>query len=284
MTRYLSVVFVLLLPFAVLNGQSVVKDPIENFLEFKKPAEGGVYADLQTLYVLDLDINNDGAPVRFISFNGNGGKSGSFWQAYVPDPGGYAPVDDTDDTFYFSRDTFYVGRIKETGQYGLLAYIPGRGGGDLELYRIVNNKVVKTEIGTLDLSNEADVEEFAKYFGSAPDWKGPKQHPERDLTLDDLRSQGYNVDEAIKNATRALSSSTNTPPTPSAMANTVSPMPSAVPTLANPTIPSGTSSPTVTPFTVETKLPGQSTGLLIAGGLLVILIIGGIFAWKRRSR
>jgi hypothetical protein len=227
MTKYLFAIVLLLLPFNFLNAQGIVKDPIEDFLQFKKPAEGGVYSELQVLYVLDLDINNTGIPIRFISFNGNGGKTGSFWQAYAPVPGGYLPVDDTDNAFYFNRDTFYVGTITETGQYGLLAYIPGRGGGDLELYRVINNKVAITDLGALDLSKQSDSDNFNKYFGRAPDWKGPKQHPEKYLTLDDLRSQGYNVDEAIKNATRALSSSAKT--------NIVSPTPSAVPTLANPT-------------------------------------------------
>jgi hypothetical protein len=283
MTKYLFAIVLILSPFNFLNGQGIVKDPIQDFLQFKKPAEGGVYSDLRVLYVLDLDINNTGVPIRFISFNGNGGKSGSFWQAYAPEPGGYVPIDDTDNAFYFSRNTFYVGTITETGQYGLLTYIPGRGGGDLELYRVINNKVVKTDVGSLDLSNEADAEKLKKYFGSAPDWKGPKAHPEKDLTLNDLRSQGYDV-EAIKNATRALNSLTNTLPTPSTTANSVSPLPSAGPVTAHSSAPTNTSSPAATPSAIETKLPGQTTGMPIAAGLLVLLIITGIFAWKRRSR
>lgn len=274
----------MLLPYAVLNGQGIVKEPIEDYLEFKKPAEGGVYANLQTLYVLDLDINNNGVPVRFISFNGNGGEDGNFWQAYVPVAGGYVVADDTDNAFCFRRDTFYVGIVDEAVGYGLLTYFPGKGGGDLGLYQIVNNRVIETDLGALDLSKKSDVDKFNKYFGSAPDWRGPKEHPEKDLTLDDLRSQGYDVDEAIKNATRGLNSPTNPLPTPSIMANAVSPVPSAVPTTAYPPIPNDASSPIATPSAVETKSPGQSTGMLIGAVLLVMLIIGGIFAWKWRSR
>jgi len=49
-------------------------------------------------------------------------------------------------------------------------------------------------------------------------------------------------------------------------------------------VPTNSSSPTAGRSAEETKSPGQTSGMLIATGLLVVLIIGGIFAWKRRSR
>jgi len=51
---------------------------------------------------------------------------------------------------------------------------------------------------------------------------------------------------------------------------------------ASPPVPTNSSSPTATPSGVETKALGHAAGVLVAAALLVLLIIGGVLAWKKR--
>jgi hypothetical protein len=178
-----------------------IKDPIKDYLSSRDTNRDPDLPFLEELYVLKCDLDVSGKTYTLISFNAEGGRQGNYWTVYKQIKDGWAKVDDAETTLTFRRDTFYVGVVR--GKYGLLAYAPGRRGGDLNFFQIVNGKVAKAKIASVDLSNPSDNHEMAKYFGSAPDWRGPKTHPIEKMSLGDLRNAGYDVDSDIKAAEAA---------------------------------------------------------------------------------
>jgi hypothetical protein len=183
-----------------------IKDPIRDYLfprDLDRDADelDADLPDFQALYVLRCNLDESGKPAVLISFNAEGGHGKNYWTAYVPSSTGYTKVDDSDCDFIFSQALFYVGRIKS--HKGLLAYLPGKGGGDLIFYHIVDGKLEKQKIGALDLSNPRDAQELEKYFGSAPNWKSFKEHPVQVLSENELRNRGYDIDAAISAARAA---------------------------------------------------------------------------------
>jgi hypothetical protein len=138
----------------------VIKDPIRDFLF--SPDEDSVIdlPYLKYLYVLKCDLDGSGKLATLISFEG--GRQGYYWTVYLPSKGGYVKADDAGVTLTFGQDTFYIGHVNQ--RYGLLAFAPGRGGGDLNLYQIVRGKLTENKIASLDLSTASDKKVFQKIF------------------------------------------------------------------------------------------------------------------------
>jgi len=183
---------------------TIIKDPIADFLFTRDMNKDSYLSSLKQLYVLKLDIENTGKPVMLLSLNGFDGKQGEFWTAYVPSIGGYRRADDSESTLFFKRTLFFVGYLESVKKYGLLAFIGGEGGGDLNLFQIINGKVIKESVGTLDLSKPQNLKEFTNYFGQSPNWKSLTNNPVTTLNIKDLEKDGYDVTAAMKAAAIAI--------------------------------------------------------------------------------
>jgi hypothetical protein len=200
MKSVLLLIGIALLSFCCASAQTI-EDPVRDYLMSRDLGKDPDMPYLKELRVIHCDLTNSGKQAILISFNGHGGRQGNYWTAYLPTSGGYVKADDDETTLTFREDTFYVGRV--SGKYGLLAFAPGQGGGDLNLFQIINGKVTEQKVGTLDLSKPEDKKEFETYFGDAPNWKSRKDHPMTTKSLDDLRQGGYDVDGAIRAAKAA---------------------------------------------------------------------------------
>jgi len=191
------------LTFIVLHCASAqnIADPIRDYLTTRDADRDAVMPNLTKLFVVKCDLTNSGKLSILISFDGYGGHQGNYWTAYLPTGSGYVKADDSDTTLLFHRDAFYVGRV--AGKYGLLAYAPGKGGGDLNLFQIVNGKVTEQKIGSFDLSKPQDKKEIESYFGEGGDWKSLKNYSVKTLSVDELKHAGYDADAAIQGAKNA---------------------------------------------------------------------------------
>ena len=199
-TTFLAILVTVGICCSVLGGN--IKDPINDFLfDNSDPDDAFALSRIQRVFELKLDINNDEKPVVFLSMNGMGAKGVNTWQAYIPDKGNYRKVDQSEDNFYFRRDVFYVGYVDSIKKFGLLAYISGGEGGDLNFYQILNCKLSVQNIGKISPSSDPkDKKIWEKYFGKPGNERSLHDHPVKTLTLDDLRKAGYDVDAAISAA------------------------------------------------------------------------------------
>src|SRR6202011_3073321 len=109
------------------------------------------------LSVLELDVNGDGRPAMFISADGYGGRLGNVWTVYLAREVGFERLSSPSREVIFRPDMFYVGEIETPDGrkvQGLLAYYPGKGGGDLTIYQVANDYMVRTSLGSLNFDNQ----------------------------------------------------------------------------------------------------------------------------------
>lgn len=99
----------------------------------------------------------------------------------------------------FRSDMFYVGEIETLDGkkvQGLLAYYPGKGGGDLGIYQVANDYMVKTSLGSLNLESQGDRAFWEKYFAGPSDeqpYRSLIDHPPKHLTTKELSERGYDL-------------------------------------------------------------------------------------------
>lgn len=184
---------------SLLKSTAQISDPIKDFL-FSRDENKDLYLpDLKTLYVVKLDINNNGRPATLISMNSYGSRDGNFWKIYVPVGGSYYKADDKSACVYFKASKFFVGNVPGFG-YGLLAYLPS---GELDLFQVVDGKILKRKVVTLDRNQPEAEKTFEQYFGKAPNWKSLKDHPVQEESISDLKGKGYDVKAAVSAAEAA---------------------------------------------------------------------------------
>jgi hypothetical protein len=129
---------------------------------------------------------------------------------------------------------FYVGEIETLDGrkvQGLLAYYPGKGGGDLGIYQLANDYMVKTPLRSLNLENQDDRAFWEKYFAGPSEeqpYRSLIDHPPKHLTTKELSERGYDLSAVDQlNATRENDPKSprtpNTPSTPAVMAASASP-------------------------------------------------------------
>ena len=180
-----------------------IKDPLRDYLTSRDIGRDPEMPLIKKLFMIKCDLDNSGKDSILITFNGYGGRQGNYWTVYLPASNGYvkAKTNGSEAVIIFKPDMFYLGTVN--GTYGLLAFAPGRGGGDLNLFTSINGKISEQKIATLDLSNAQDKAEFQSYFGEAPDWKSLKDYPMKTMSLTDLSTAGYDIHGAIKAAQAA---------------------------------------------------------------------------------
>jgi hypothetical protein len=149
-----------------------VKDPIQDYLHLGDHDQAVELPAFKGLSVLELDVNGDGRPEILVSTDGYGGRLGNIWTVYLARPDGFERLSSPSRNVIFRSDMFYLGEIETPDArkiQGLLAYYPGKGGGDLAIYQVANDYMVWTPLGSLNFENQGDRAFWEKYFAGPSD-------------------------------------------------------------------------------------------------------------------
>lgn len=258
-----------------------LKDPIQDYLHLGDHDQAVELPPFKGLSVLELDVNGDGRPEIFVSADGYGGRLGNIWTVYLARQDGFERLSSPSKDVIFRSDMFYLGEIEmPDGRkvQGLLAYYPGKGGGDLAIYQVANDYMVRTSLGSLNFENQGDRAFWEKYF-AGPSEDQPHRslidHPSKHLTTKELSERGYDVSAVDQlNAARENDpGSPQTPNTPSAPAVMAA---SASPTESSPKLPE--------PIKNSEQHPGdvQRRFWIVAVVILVLGAAGALYFRKRR--
>jgi len=124
----------------------------------------------------DIDLYGNNNPAIFLSPAVGGGKCGQYWTAYVPNQDGFDKFEDVQ----FRDDSFRAGRVPiYNPEGGILAYYPGKGGGDLMRLQFVNGQVEVAKLRGLDAAKEDDSKLFENLFGRKMDESLPREYFEK---------------------------------------------------------------------------------------------------------
>jgi hypothetical protein len=258
-----------------------ISDPIQDFLQLRNRDQAVEIPAIKGIRVLQLDIDGDGRPETLIAADGDGGRQGNYWTVYVPQDDGFERLSAPSKDVMFREDMFYVGHVETPDGrklQGLLAYYPGKGGGDLALYELSNGYMVKTNLGSLNLQNPQDRAFWEKYFaGPSEDepYGSLTDHPVQHLSLQDLAAKHYDL-TAVNRLNSIRQNDAKSPETPGNSAT-------AVQTTASAAKPSATSSESPT-----LALPSPATinhGHRIRNWLAVVVVaclVGAVVVWMLR--
>jgi len=257
-----------------------LQDPIQDYLHLGDHDQAVELPEFKGLSVLELDVNGDGRPEMFISADGYGGRLGNIWTVYLAREDGYERLSSPSRDVIFRPDMFYVGEIETLDGrkvQGLLAYHPGKGGGDLEIYQVANDYMVKTPLGSLNLENQGDRAFWDKYFAGPGDEQPHRSlidHPPKHLTTKELSERGYDLSAVDQlNATRENDpKSPRTPHSPSTSAVAAA---SASPTESFPKSPNPIRHS-------RQRTDGAQTRIWIVAIVILVLGATSLFLKKRR--
>jgi len=158
-----------------VQASELIADPEVDFVNTPEVvrAEFGILKK-DRLLRLDLDLNGDGRPTIFLTFEGGGSKSGSVWTAYSPESSGYVRTDG----IQFREDFFHAGIVPDLNPSGgLLVLYPGKGAGKLVRYPFSKGRVQGQEdLRVLDYSKNEDRELFERIFGRNLDEPMPREY------------------------------------------------------------------------------------------------------------
>jgi len=147
---------------AIAMGQTSIHDPELDYINTSESicAEFGIVKNDEVLR-LDLDLNDSGQFVTFLTYKGTGSKGGANWTAYSPHEGEYNRIDN----IQFREDFVRAGRVEginPTG--GLLVLYPGKGAGILVRYQLLDGQAYQEELRHLDYTKTEDQKLFESIF------------------------------------------------------------------------------------------------------------------------
>jgi hypothetical protein len=255
-----------------LQAQQVITDPIQHYLTTNNETKAAGFFSFQQLDVLDLDLDGDGKSEKLISYNGTGGKMGLAWDVYKSLKEGYVQVDTGGESLTFHSLLFYVGRVTEISDYGLLIKVP-RGG--LEFYKLIGQRLVKKDPLSLEFTDAI----WKKYFAGSSEenpHRAKLDHPMQEITKDDLRKMGYDL-SAIDNARQPRDPFEVLANKPSGDVPSVGQSTTVV---KSPTVQTPQPEPTAEPVQAPPAQPSPSAPVWPwAVGLLLLAVFGGVW-WK----
>ena len=189
---------------ASLHAQVFVKNPARDYLDIASsdPEMKSALEKTQKIFILDLKLHRNHPLVRFYAIDGYSGKSGNIWTAYLPVKAGYLRL--PGDQICFRPDYFFSGQVGDVRDFGLLVLSPTNGGGDLCLYRLRGRRIEKRKLHPLCLNVENGKVFWKTYFqGPSPaqPLRAPLEHPVRQLTLEQLRSEASRAETGGKSTT-----------------------------------------------------------------------------------
>jgi hypothetical protein len=162
---------------ALMFAQTVVNisDPEVDFVSHSFAFKSATQQDV--VIRKDIDLFSSGDPAVFLRSAVGGGKLGQYWTAYIPSQGGgYQRIED----IQFREDTFKAGTIPVYNpDGGIVAYYPGKEGGDLIRLKFENGQVAVEKLRGLDAGKEEDRKLFENLFGRKMDEPLPREYFEK---------------------------------------------------------------------------------------------------------
>lgn len=120
-------------------------DPVKDFLQgpVSYLRDLGYYAT-DKVFRLDLDLQGNGQIETLVTLNRDrDGQQGNVWRVYKKTATGYESIG----TMTFSREHFYLGKIDELNEYGLLTFGPAGGHtGSITAYIDDGNSIRETSL------------------------------------------------------------------------------------------------------------------------------------------
>lgn len=180
-------------PPGLVAGRDAV---IADYLRVVTPDRALFWHAFKSLSTVTLDVDGDGKLECLVTFNGVGGRYGSTWEVYAVDGGGHRKLKGPEQGVVFRADRFFVGYVEEVKAHCLLAYHPGKGGGDLEAYLRSGDAMVVRQLPPLDFEKAGDRVIYDKYFRGPDESHAHRslvEHPVREMKLDELQQESYDL-------------------------------------------------------------------------------------------
>ena len=160
---------------AVARSSEPIADPEADYVNTPQEvcAEFGILKKSRVLR-LELDLDGQGQPVIFLTFDGAGSKSGPVWTAYLPEASGYIRTDG----IQFREEFVRAGKVPELNPSGgLLVLYPGKGAGNLVRYPLSGGLIQQQEeLRRLDYNKPQDQELFEHIFKRKLDRPIPNEY------------------------------------------------------------------------------------------------------------
>lgn len=269
----------LLFALMVVNDFAA-NDPIQDYLQQPPPytrVAGKFYLD-DRLLRLDLDLNNDGSPEILLSLaRDRDGKNGNIWKVYEKSGESFKDVGE----FVFSASGFYLGKIDEVEEYGLVSFFPSGGGEGTLFAHIFNGRITDIKLGEVVKDPQTKVLKGAallsKYMGSNAIIGDDVITV---IPIDELASK-YGIKVEPKTYLQALQEGL-----PGSTPIKVTPETTSAPAVRIPSGASASSSKPSSPAISPASEPQQKAlwvPLLSSLVMLVLAVLGVIWYWKKPS-
>jgi hypothetical protein len=182
-------------------AQRATTDPIRDYLALQNADT--IAEDEKSPYLmrLPLDINHNGRPVIFLSFDFLYQKgAGYIWTAYEPTARGYFRIElfASGESLTFFPQRVFLGRIPEVeGRPGLVTYMAASGLVEVHAYWLKHHMMFDQIIGQMDeqllIGPKKAGSVLSEYFPTASEVEPKQLQPVEHISIDDLRMRGYHI-------------------------------------------------------------------------------------------
>jgi hypothetical protein len=214
----------------------------------------------------DIDLFSNGNLAIFLRSAVGGGKLGQYWTAYLPSQGGgYQRIED----IQFREDTFKAGTVPEYNPGGgIVAYYPGKGGGDLMRLQVIKGQVEVDKLRSLDAGKEEDCKLFESLFGRRMDEPLPREY---------FANPPHKVIDVKEIIARAPAAQITTPSRITTEQSTPVPTPPPAPLEKQTPKPAASLTPAAEPK------PSPSGFPIVPVAIIAAVIVGIVFYFLRRK-
>lgn len=269
----------------IASGETVV-DPISDFLALPIEDRYTDASEVISITRYNIDIDGDGRKETLVGHQKMwwGDNTGLYCAVYSKADGRFirlTPAESDirlDQRFFDGRSTTFVGYVNEVSREGVLVLSNDFFPKDLmkfdsaKVYSIAADKIVITDLGTIDRTTKQGQDFYDRYFGKGVESRSIEMH---EFSSTQLQERGYqlpswkpkNIETAAPTDAVLMSPSPQIAVTPE---TTRTPAPTAAT--------QSTTSPT--PATVETK---STPWPWIIGAILLLAVAGGILFKLRRK-
>jgi hypothetical protein len=159
-----------------LSGETLIQDPIADYLAMKVPDRNENAGRLLIVKRVEVDVANDGQKEVFIgTWYRKSGPDTWLWVGYRPVAGGYERMTPSNSDVLIDFDKIYVGPLPEIQKQGMAqAYSleltnqdrdQSNMISDLSFYYIEDGKLIQKGTGPLDLDDPDQKAKYDFYFG-----------------------------------------------------------------------------------------------------------------------
>jgi hypothetical protein len=215
----------------------------------------------------DIDLFSSGDPAVFLRSAVGGGKLGQYWTAYIPSQGGgYQRIED----IQFREDTFKAGTVPVYNpDGGIVAFYPGKEGGDLIRLKFENGQIAVEKLRGLDAADEDDRKLFENLFGRKMGEPLPREYFEK---------PPHQVIDVKEIMARVNAPQITPPPTPTTAQSTPVPTPPAPDQVdKQPPKPSASLTPMAETRSAPSDFP------IVPAAIISAVLVGIVFYLLRRK-